>query len=308
MKKLLLLALVLNLYSFVEAQAQSQTPAWQRPTLSPHSKRIGLAKPSHARLKEMEGDSSSQDERRRNLLPPHLQRMTNLPPHLAAERRWLLQSKTRGATTGATELEPANQLDRLYPPYKRPLAHKPSPLKNFMLDHSIQSFQPGATQTLSGGVQEAWVARYDEPSHADDFATAMAIDGAGNIYVTGSTQFFGSFQDFLTVKYNAVGVKQWTASYQLEQNYPNPFNPSTVISFALPEAGKATVAIYSITGQLVRELVNGEMAAGRHAISWNGRNQSGEVVAAGMYLYRLVAHGTNGELVFSKTQRMTMVK
>ena len=59
-----------------------------------------------------------------------------------------------------------------------------------------------ATQTLSGGVQEAWVARYDEPGHANDFATAMVIDGTGNIYVTGSSG---------TVKYNSAGIQQWVA-------------------------------------------------------------------------------------------------
>lgn len=105
------------------------------------------------------------------------------------------------------------------------------------------------------------------------------------------------------------------AGYQLEQNYPNPFSgngisgrSSTLIAFSLPAASQVTVSIYSITGQLVREIVNGAMTAGRHAISWDGRNQVSEVVAAGTYLYRLVVHGSNGEMVFSKTQRMTMVK
>jgi uncharacterized repeat protein (TIGR02543 family) len=113
---------------------------------------------------------------------------------------------------------------------------------------------------------------------------------------------------------------QAPAAYQLEQNYPNPFstegrapglgrgNLSTVIGFALPEAGKVTVKIYTETGQLVRTLVDGEMAAGRHARHWNGRNESGHAVAAGVYLYRIIVAGQNGEAVFSKTQRMTLVK
>jgi len=42
--------------------------------------------------------------------------------------------------------------------------------------------------------------------------------------------------------------------YALSQNYPNPFNPSTTIKFAMPEAGRVTLRIYSLTGQLVREL------------------------------------------------------
>ncbi|MGH7597018.1 MAG: FlgD immunoglobulin-like domain containing protein [bacterium] len=97
-------------------------------------------------------------------------------------------------------------------------------------------------------------------------------------------------------------------SYALEQNYPNPFNPSTVINFQLPVDGKVKLAIYSITGQLVQELVNEEMPAGRQAINWNGRNQAGEIVAAGMYLYRLIVRSSNGEAVFSETRRMTFLK
>ncbi len=96
--------------------------------------------------------------------------------------------------------------------------------------------------------------------------------------------------------------------YQLEQNYPNPFNPSTMIKFALPAAGKVIVKIYSETGQLVRTLVDGEMAAGRHGIHWNGKNQAGRSIASGVYLYQIVARGQNGEITFSQTKRMTLLK
>jgi flagellar hook assembly protein FlgD len=55
----------------------------------------------------------------------------------------------------------------------------------------------------------------------------------------------------------------------------------------LPAASEVKLVIYSLTGQVVRELVNGAMPAGRHTITWNGRNRVGEVVAGGVYLYRL---------------------
>jgi hypothetical protein len=96
--------------------------------------------------------------------------------------------------------------------------------------------------------------------------------------------------------------------YQLEQNYPNPFNPSTMIRFALPQAGKVIVKVYSETGQLVNTLVDRDMAAGRHTIRWNGRNQLGHAVAAGIYLYQIVVQGVDGNAVFTRTQRMTFLK
>lgn len=78
-------------------------------------------------------------------------------------------------------------------------------------------------------------------------------------------------------------------SYELGQNYPNPFNPSTTISFALPQAGEVNLTIYNIYGQLVRQLVAGQMTTGRHSVIWNGKNERGQQVASGMYLYVLKA-------------------
>ena len=97
-------------------------------------------------------------------------------------------------------------------------------------------------------------------------------------------------------------------SYQLEQNYPNPFNPETMISFALPEAGEVRLSIFSESGQLVRQLVNREMAAGRHNLRWDGRNQAGDPVAAGVYLYRLSVQDQSGTAVFTETRRMALLK
>ncbi|MCG3119985.1 MAG: hypothetical protein ALAOOOJD_02547 [bacterium] len=97
-------------------------------------------------------------------------------------------------------------------------------------------------------------------------------------------------------------------SYALQQNYPNPFNPSTLISFALPEAGNVTVVLYSLTGQMVKKLANGNLASGRHQLLWDGRDESGAVVAGGVYFYRLIAQGANGETKFIQTRKMVFVK
>jgi sugar lactone lactonase YvrE/cytoskeletal protein CcmA (bactofilin family) len=86
-------------------------------------------------------------------------------------------------------------------------------------------------------------------------------------------------------------------SYQLAQNYPNPFsqiprfagNPSTVIRFQLPVSGEVKLVIYNATGQLVRTLYSGEMPAGRFSVEWDGKNESGERVASGVYVYEMRA-------------------
>lgn len=245
MKRLLLITLSLSFYPFIAAQAQSQTPSRERPEFSLHSKRTRFAKPParafepHSWLEEMEGDSlemAQQDERLRSSLPPHLRGMKNLPPHILAERRWLWESETGDIPQGAAGLKPNDPLDRLYPPHKRSFAQTPNLFKNNAIDPFAQSFQSSTTQILSGGVQEAWVARHDEPGHAGDFATAMATDGSGNIYVTGYSQSVGSSPDYLTIKYSASGVQQWSARY----NGPGNTNDYAV-ALAVDGAGNVYV-------------------------------------------------------------------
>ena len=85
-----------------------------------------------------------------------------------------------------------------------------------------------------------------------------------------------------------VAVETNTPSgFELYGNYPNPFNPTTTIEFSLPEAGFTDLFIYNMAGQKVRELVSQTMAGGVHSVVWDGRDESGLAVSAGVYLTRL---------------------
>src|SRR5262245_31472931 len=66
---------------------------------------------------------------------------------------------------------------------------------------------------VSAQVQQAWVARYNGPTHLSAVASAMAIDSAGNVSVTGSLSGTNGTSDYLTVKYDANGNQLWAASY-----------------------------------------------------------------------------------------------
>jgi len=80
------------------------------------------------------------------------------------------------------------------------------------------------------------------------------------------------------------------AGFALEANYPNPFNPSTTIPFSIaPERDGEVVRldVLDLRGRLVRTLVNGPRAAGRHEVAWDGIDASGRVVPSGSYLVRL---------------------
>lgn len=75
--------------------------------------------------------------------------------------------------------------------------------------------------------------------------------------------------------------------YRLEQNYPNPFNPTTTISYAVGAAGHVQIAVYDMLGRHVRTLVDGNLTAGAYQASWDGRTTNGELVASGVYFYRM---------------------
>ncbi len=76
-------------------------------------------------------------------------------------------------------------------------------------------------------------------------------------------------------------------SYALEQNYPNPFNPNTQIQLALPQKTELILTLYNVLGQEVRIIASGIYSAGIHTFNWDGKDNSGNNSATGIYLYRL---------------------
>ena len=72
---------------------------------------------------------------------------------------------------------------------------------------------------------------------------------------------------------------------------PNPFQGGTAIRFALPRACVVKLAVYDLTGRLVRALADGESPAGERTVTWNGADASGHRVNPGVYLLRLDAGG-----------------
>jgi hypothetical protein len=72
-------------------------------------------------------------------------------------------------------------------------------------------------------------------------------------------------------------------------NAPNPFNPTTTIRFELPQATTVELAVYAVDGNLVRRLVSRSLPAGYHEATWDGRDERGQLVSSGIYLYRFNA-------------------
>ena len=91
-------------------------------------------------------------------------------------------------------------------------------------------------------------------------------------------------------------------TFDLAQNYPNPFNPTTTIDYQLPRADEVRIDIYNTLGQKVRTLVDTRNAPGYYSVVWDGRDNHGELVTTGVYLYRIHAGR------FIKTMKMLYVR
>ncbi len=91
-------------------------------------------------------------------------------------------------------------------------------------------------------------------------------------------------------------------SFGLAQNYPNPFNPSTNIAYEIAAAGQVVLSIYNTLGEEVATLVDAIKAAGPHTVAWDGRDQNGQPVSSGLYIYK-ISH-SSGTL----TRKMLLLK
>ncbi|MBK7141842.1 MAG: T9SS type A sorting domain-containing protein [bacterium] len=135
--------------------------------------------------------------------------------------------------------------------------------------------------------------------------TGELADSAAPVSYLATAQFYESELDsskleLLTKSYDTVFIHQFDAitdapedradlpsSFTLSQNYPNPFNSSTEIRFSLARASEVSVTVYNLLGQEVKRLVDGQVTAGEHRVTWDGTDRNGADCASGIYLCRL---------------------
>ena len=136
-------------------------------------------------------------------------------------------------------------------------------------------------------------------NHIENYLHTAGIEVATGTWTVAASDGFtvtearnGPFA--LTVDASAVTIDDsdhLPKAFKLYQNYPNPFNPATTIRYELPEQASVILTIHDIMGRQVRTLVNGSQEPGFKSVLWDGADDSGKPVGAGVYLYRIKAGG-----------------
>ena len=92
------------------------------------------------------------------------------------------------------------------------------------------------------------------------------------------------------------------AQYRLGDSYPNPFNPAVVIPLDLAtDAARVSLSVYDVLGRRVRQVWHGPLGAGVHRFTWDGHDEVGKGVAAGVYIYKVEV---DGQIEAKKTTKL----
>jgi len=136
------------------------------------------------------------------------------------------------------------------------------------------------------------------PEFSETASDAFAYDGEGrfalNAFIadidTAERLKFSGVWEFIP-GVAAVEPEEGPEPFLTAGNFPNPFNPSTTIHFTITEAGRVTVSVFNVNGQLVKTLASDTFPAGRSAVTWDATSENGGVSASGIYLYRVETGG-----------------
>lgn len=167
---------------------------------------------------------------------------------------------------------------------------------------------PDGTNLFAAGVGGVFLST-DQGNHwtsvdtgltAGVLSLSMSVDGTN--LLAGTTEY-GVWTRPLSEMLTITGVNAEVVPRTMSlRSYPNPFNPNTTIRYSLLETGRVRLAIYDVTGRLVRTLLDGVRNAGDQRVFWDGKDDRGSLVGSGVYLYQLEAGNK------SLTRKMSLLR
>lgn len=105
--------------------------------------------------------------------------------------------------------------------------------------------------------------------------------------LNGEISFYGPVSVKILADDSQPEMPEIPLQTRLFSAFPNPFNPNTTLRYSLSEPGQMQLVIYNLKGQIIQTYSREHSAAGYYQVHWDGRDQSGKPVAAGIYFYRM---------------------
>ena len=155
--------------------------------------------------------------------------------------------------------------------------------------------------TLHLGGDVYLCAEYDYIEHCiedEELPVPPDLRDISDLYVSYLRVMVSTGSNVSTVNENILMPNQ----FRVYDAYPNPFNPVTTLRYQLPEANMVTVTIYDMAGREVKNLIDQQQGQGLHNIQWNGTNNLGKAVSAGIYLYQVQSG------MYNQTNKMILLK
>ena len=161
---------------------------------------------------------------------------------------------------------------------------------NIYCDRS-DGFSPGPENFMASTTDTFWVDQNGAGYFLENYLVT-AVDKSGNESLPIAPSSIVDTEEGITPK-----------AITLHQNIPNPFNPVTTINFDLPDANsRVTITVYNVEGKVVSRLLDKGLESGRHSVTWNGADMSGNTVSSGLYFCKMTAGA------FSSTIKMILLR
>jgi hypothetical protein len=170
------------------------------------------------------------------------------------------------------------------------------------------SGNPLAGESVFSGFQQFW---NEATFELDNYSAYPVIKLRFDFGVDFTGNAAGWYIDDLQI-YDGIVVKTEEPKLSISpikpsiHNYPNPFNPVTHIHYDLPSTKQVKIELFNLLGQKVVTLVNEEQVKEKYKVEWDGKNELGVKVSAGVYFCRFEATGKTGN--FIQTRKMILLK
>jgi len=164
-------------------------------------------------------------------------------------------------------------------------------------DNKIYRYDPNFTSSILASSEHPNITGTPHSGAADIFYDQVNDILAVPNFTANTVDFIPFTQ--LSTNDNEVSIPK---EFSLHQNYPNPFNPNTTIFYDVSRESNVKVTVFDLLGREIIKLVDQVEPAGSRSVIWDGKDDNGTLVNAGVYIYQIEAEG------FIQTKKMVLLK